>query len=166
MRKKLSVGAALAALIALAAVLAPAAMSGGGDGDHRGFKVIKLTSTVAQEAEIDVAPLEQFNVGDGFAFSDDLWKRGEKIGDDGGQCTVVRIDGTMAVVNCVATFRLPGGQLTAQGLITFDESQTEEQPFTVAITGGTGKFKTAHGEVEIAPGADENTDELTFRLIR
>ena len=56
MRKKLSVGAVFAALIALAAVVAPAAMSGGGDGDHRGFKVIKLTSTVAQEGDIDVAP--------------------------------------------------------------------------------------------------------------
>jgi len=166
MRKKLSVGAVLAALIALAAVLAPAAISGDGHGDHRGFKVIKLTSTVAQEADIDVAPLEQFNVGDGSAFSDDVWKDGEKIGDDGGQCTIVRIDGTVAVVNCVATFRLPGGQLTVQGLITFDETQSEEQPFTVAITGGTGQFATAHGEVYIAPGADENTDELTFRLIR
>ena len=165
MRKKLSVGAVLAALIAVAAVLAPAAISGDGHGDHRGFKVIKLTSTVAQEADIDVAPLEQFNVGDGFAFSDDLWKHGDKIGDDGGQCTVVRIDGTVAVVNCVATFRLPGGQIAVQGLINFDES-TEEQPFTVAITGGTGEFATAHGEVDIAPGADENTDELTFRLIR
>jgi hypothetical protein len=166
MRKKLSVGVALAALVVLTAVLAPAALSGGGDRDHRGYKVIELTSTVAQEGDIDVAPLEQFNVGDAFAFSDDLWKDGKKVGDDGGSCVVVRIDGTTAVVNCTATFRLPDGQITVQGLITFDESATEDPPFTVAITGGTGEFRTAHGEVRIAPGADENTDELTFRLIR
>jgi hypothetical protein len=166
MRKRLSVGALIAALAALAAVLAPAALSGDGHGDHRGYKQFEITSTVAQESETDIAPVGEFNVGDGFTFSDDLWKHGKLIGDDGGSCVVVRIDGTVAVVQCVATFRLPGGQISAQGLITFDEAQTEEAPFTVAITGGTGEYRTAHGEVTVGPGADENTDELTFRLIR
>ena len=155
-----------AALVA-AAALAPVAVSGGSDRGHRGYRVIELTGTAAQFGDLDVAPLGTLNVGDGFAFSDDLSKRGETIGDDGGSCVVVRLEGSVGVHHCVATYRLPDGQITAQGLVTFDASAgaTADAPFTVSITGGTDAFRTAHGELHQVPSPD-GTTALTFRLIR
>jgi hypothetical protein len=38
------------------------------------------------------------------------------------------------------------------------------EPFSVAITGGTGEFRTAHGEVEVREES-ETVSELTVKLI-
>jgi hypothetical protein len=58
----------------------------------------------------------------------------------------------------VATLRLRGGQITLQGLITFNND-----PFTVAITGGTGRYRGASGEMRVRSVSD--TKEIyTVRL--
>jgi hypothetical protein len=167
MRNRYAALAALGALGAAATVVAPVALSGDGDRGHRGYRVIELSSTPAQFAELELAPAETLDVGDGFAFSDDLWHHGEKIGDDGGSCVVVRIEGTSGLHHCVATWRLPEGQITAQGLVPFDiaQGETADAPFTVAVTGGTGAFRTARGELDVVPAPD-GSQAITFRLIR
>lgn len=50
---------------------------------------------------------------------------------------------------CVATLSLPEGQLTAQGLATLAEPG--DHPVTLAITGGTGAYRTAHGQIRVVP---------------
>jgi hypothetical protein len=62
----------------------------------------------------------------------------------------------------VVTVSLPEGQLTAQGLATVTE--TSPQPFTLAITGGTGAYRTAHGQLQVAP-ASETERHYTLTLI-
>ena len=62
---------------------------------------------------------------------------------------------------CLATLSLPEGQLTAQGLTTLNESG---QPFTLAITGGTGAYRTAHGQIRIAP-VSETESHYTLTVI-
>ena len=62
---------------------------------------------------------------------------------------------------CVATLSLPRGQITAQGLV----DRTGPVPITVAITGGTGAYRTAHGEVETSGPNDAGDEPLTLKLI-
>jgi hypothetical protein len=163
MPKKVLAVAGLGALAA-AAAFAPAAVSGDSDQALRADRVIHVTETIVQFGDIAVPPAHELNVGDAFAFSADLFRSGEKIGDDGATCVVVRVDGPVGVHHCIATYRLPDGQLTVQGLITFDTTQgTADAPFTVAVTGGTGAYRRAHGTLHDEPG--DTTSELTFRLI-
>ncbi|MFG3037075.1 hypothetical protein ACGFYZ_09250 [Streptomyces sp. NPDC048330] len=98
-------------------------------------------------------------VGDVFTVADDLYrtKGGSTVGRDGVTCAVVRVSGTQADVNCVGTFVLnggPGGQLTAQALVTFDTSAESPAAYDVAITGGTGDFTQARGYVRTTPDGD------------
>ncbi len=56
------------------------------------------------------------------------------------------------------------GQLTAQGLLDYGPDFASEGPFKLAITGGTGRYKTAHGQVRVIDRPE--SDSVTFRIIR
>ncbi|MEV6331725.1 hypothetical protein [Streptomyces sp. NPDC051909] len=108
-------------------------------------------------------------VGDTFTFADDLYKTkgGDKVGRDGVICAVVRTSGEQSDANCVGTFVLnggPGGQLTAQALTTFDVSDQAPSAFDLAVTGGTGDFKNAHGFIRVTPDGDY--ERMEFHLTR
>ena len=47
---------------------------------------------------------------------------------------------------------LPGGQITSQGYVTSDE--IERVPFKQAITGGTGAYIGAKGELTVDEAGD------------
>lgn len=67
--------------------------------------------------------------------------------------------------HCNGINSLPGGQITAAGLVSY--GSTEEfraEPYFFAITGGTGKYRTAHGEIKIQERSPTEA-ELTFRII-
>ena len=49
---------------------------------------------------------------------------------------------------CVATLKLRRGQITLQGLIEV-QGEDDPGPFTVAITGGTGRYKAAGGKAVV-----------------
>jgi allene oxide cyclase-like protein len=131
--------------------------------DDDGTKVELIAKTV-QEAEIDVAPTGEFGIGDGFVFAEDLFDGSKKVGEDGGQCTVVRfIEETQPVtLQCLVTVSLPKGHLTVQGFITF-VGEDDDSVSVLAVTGGTGAYMTARGEVKVEPGENEN--HLTFSLV-
>ena len=56
---------------------------------------------------------------------------------------------------CAATVSLPEGQLTVQGPATLTE--TGNQPFMLAITGGTGAYRTARGRPRSPRSAKPNS---------
>jgi hypothetical protein len=87
------------------------------------------------------------SLGDEFIFSDVLKQNGERVGHDGGVCTVTSITSAEAEAHCVVTLSLAGGQIALQGLVPFSEEPPP--PFTVAVTGGTGQYEGATGEVHI-----------------
>jgi hypothetical protein len=170
MRTKLMLGAALAILLAAASV--PLAFAGGDKdrhGHHHGHhvRIIDLTTTVLQDADVDLGDPGP-SVGDRFVFSDTVFRDGEEVGIDGGECVIVQFtpgadpegEPEAATAQCVATVSLPEGQITAQGLVDF----TTTDPFTIAITGGTGKYRTAHGEVEVSEESEE-VDRLRLKVI-
>jgi hypothetical protein len=168
MRRKLIVGTVLALVVAVASVPLAFARSGSHpDGRDRAVQNIHLTTKVLQSADLDLGDPGP-SVGDRFVFSDEVFLDGEKVGMDGGECVIVLFQpgpdpqGEPAAVSaqCVATVMLPDGQITAQGLVDF----TQTEPFTIAVTGGTGKYRTAHGEVTVTEESEE-VGVLDIRLI-
>ena len=81
MHRKLIVGAVLALVVAVASVpLAFADEGPGGDDGHDGdVTVLKVTTRVLQEADVDVPPSGE-SVGDRFVFSDEVFKGDKKVG--------------------------------------------------------------------------------------
>jgi hypothetical protein len=84
--------------------------------------------------------------------ADFLYRRGtdEKVGTYSGDCLLTLLAGPE--VECDLTFNLSDGIVTAEGPLNFSE-----QSGALAITGGTGKYKTAHGQIKF-----ETTDTGTF----
>jgi hypothetical protein len=161
---------ALALTIGVVSLVATAA---GAKKHGKKVQILNLTTRTDQEADLDLGPSGP-SVGDRFVFSDNVFRGDTQIGTDGGECVVVWLEPnpvpegqepTSARVNCVATFRLPKGQLTVQGLVTFSEQAGNR--FTVAITGGTRAYRTAHGQATITSSDDEDApDGLRLKIIR
>jgi hypothetical protein len=152
MRMRLSIVAVVAVILAIGGVtLASASSDEGSSDDHS--QVIKLFAVTVQQADIDLGATGE-SLGDRFVFADDVYreKGGEKVGHDGGECTVVRLDAEArtATVQCVVSLSLDDkGQITVQGLATFSETQTSAPPLTFPVTGGSGDFKGVDGEVTV-----------------
>ena len=160
MTRKLRFGTVAVLLFALLGTGASA--SGSRDKDDDDIKIIRVTEIIVQEAEIDLGEPGD-SLGDQFVFSADLFRAGKKVGIDGGVCTIVRLEPMVSATSqCVATAELPKGQITVQGLLTFD-AETEGEPSRLAITGGTGKYRTAQGELIIT--GSETESQLTFKII-
>jgi hypothetical protein len=133
---------------------------------HR--EVIKVFALTVQFKMIDLGD-PGFSLGDEAVFSDNLLtsKNGSMVGFDGGVCTVVRVTDATAgtgTLQCPVTFSLSNGQIATQGLVQLTNGGfTGTQ--TAAITGGTGHFRQAQGEVavEFLTSTEAN---ITFFLSR
>jgi len=97
------------------------------------------------------------SVGDADAYTADFFARGKKVGLDGGTCMLVRLP---AWFHCVATNKLPKGDLTVQFL--HDYSVTGSGRF--AITGGTRAYRGASGVVVFVDRPAPKRDDVTFRF--
>jgi hypothetical protein len=171
MPQKLILSAILALLLAVASVSLAFAGGGGSNGDKNGddVRILEVTTRTLQEAEVDSPPAGD-SVGDRFVFSEAVFRDGERVGMTGGDCVLVlfRPGGDPAgepetfLAQCLATVSLPQGQITVQGLVDF--ARPGGGPFTLAVTGGTGAYRTAHGEVEITEESAQ-VDRLKFELI-
>jgi hypothetical protein len=120
--------------------------------------VLHLTAVEVESHLVDVAPTGgPPTLGDTFVASDNLLQGGRRVGVAGIVCIVVRVQHPPFAFQCQATARIGSDQLTAQGLV-FD------QPSSVfAITGGTGRWRNAGGQVvsrEVSP----TRSELTFYI--
>ncbi|MEU0598453.1 hypothetical protein ABZ484_09400 [Streptomyces sp. NPDC006393] len=163
----LGTATALVALLACAPVEA-AATDTGSTHAKGADRVITLIGVLRQQSRFPVnpggVPAAQ---GDRTVVRSDLYdKNRKKVGETGGTCTTTRTTGGGAEV-CVVTYTLPGGQLTAQGMVfgilTNGRPTLPPPPFDNAITGGTGVFDRAHGQVHaetIAPSTRRFTIDL------
>ena len=155
MSRKLHTVAALALLLIAAGVMAAGAASGSSSRDDRGGQVIRLHTKQIRQGFVDHGD-PGFSVDDQFVFSNDLYKNGVKVGEDGGTCTVTRIASGPATLHCLGTNSLPGGQISAQGFASPGE------PFVLAITGGTGRYLGARGQVF---GENTSPTEMNLRIV-
>lgn len=168
MGRRIKSGLPVALLLAVASIVVASASSsptssGENDDDH--VEVIRATGVLVSEAflDLDGSGDQNVTVGDQAVFTSDLVRNGKKIGLDGGFCTLVRLP---ALFQCVGTNHLPGGQLTVTGLLDYGPEFANQGPFHLAITGGTGRYKDAHGQVVLIDRAPPARDSITFRIIR
>jgi hypothetical protein len=156
MNRKLQAVAAIALLTIAGGVMAAGAASDTNSDDGEDGRVIHLTTKQVHQGFIDHgAP--GLSVDDEFVFSNDLYQNGAKVGEDGGTCAVTRIaSGEAVTLHCVGTNSLQGGQISVQGLAAPGE------PFELAITGGTGRYRKARGQVF---GENTSPTEMSIKLV-
>jgi uncharacterized Zn-binding protein involved in type VI secretion len=136
--------------LAATALAVPGAAAANGGGQQA--QTLKLIARETESQFLDLGP-SGLGAGDQFTFADALSRDGRPVGVDGGSCTITSVDSYDAfTANCVATLRLRGGQIAVQGLVSFADNGM--RPFTVAITGGTGAYRGASGEMDIRPVTD------------
>jgi hypothetical protein len=105
------------------------------------------------------------SLGDRIIFTSDLFdEAGNKVGSDGADCVVVRIDpgaplSEQQVVQCTVTVELADGQITFQGLARGTEN-------LFAVTGGTGAYRAARGEAYVRDRIPLQVADVTIRLFR
>lgn len=132
------------ALLAIALILGNFTLTSANASDDD--DVIRLLSKTVVDEYMDLGATGE-SVGDQLVFSDDLYMDGDLVGTLDGTCTFTRVVvNVSAMVNCTVTLTLPDGQITLQGAIRFEETTDR---FTVAITGGTGDYNEAQGEVKV-----------------
>jgi hypothetical protein len=97
------------------------------------------------------------SIGDEDVFTADFYIGDTKVGIDGGVCKLVR---QPSFYHCIATNSFAKGDLTVQFLADF----TQTAPGHFAITGGTGAYRGASGEVTFVDHPDPQRDDVTFRF--
>jgi hypothetical protein len=148
MFKKAILGVGIVLVLAAAGVTVAAASSSSTDANKHRAQTIQLVAKQTNSTLLVLAASGHGPVGNQFLSTDDLYRQGRKVGDDATACQFMADLGQAGGrFQCLATLSLPEGQLTAQGLVTLTE--TGGQPVTLAITGGTGAYRTAHGQARI-----------------
>ena len=162
MRKLALTATAAALVLTLAGVMAASATSQAAEPSTA--KTTTLTFHVVFSPFAPIAannerdPNSPFALGDEIVFHDQLYANGKRVGDELGSCVAVSLAPQLSA-NCSVVFRLPGGNLTGQ----FVAVQGPE-PREIAVTGGTGRYRSAGGEgtlVEFGNG----TGRLTLRVL-
>jgi hypothetical protein len=157
--RKLRLYAAVFATVALGMLLAGTGVAAAHGKDK---KTLRIVATEIQSEILDLGDPGP-SLGDEFVFSERLFITGEEVGESGGVCTVTKASPPYDVltVQCVITLSLERGQITLQGLLEV-QGVDDPGPFTVAITGGTGKYRGAGGEAVIRQGPERTVYKLRF----
>lgn len=135
------------AFLAVALLLGSFTLTSASASDDHG-DTIRLMAESVSATEVDLGEAG-FSTGDQLVFSDDLFWRGELVGSLDGVCTVTRLDEAAETETdlCVVTATLPKGQISVQGAIMFDADF--DGRLKLGITGGTGRYDDAAGEVKV-----------------
>ena len=156
MGKRLGALGAVIAVLALAVGIAlPAA---GSTGNAAQDQTIRVTAVTTEQKLLDLGG-PGFALGNEIVFSQKLLQGANQVGHDGSVCTEVSVARQEA--QCIATYSFPGGQITAQALVIFGSTA----PYDGSITGGTGKYEGAKGELHVQ-NVSPTEGILTFHLER
>lgn len=146
-----------AGLVAAVAVGAAVVSPGWSQSDAISSRTLTLVGRESASAFLDHGRDGTPSVGDEFVSAQRLLRRGRVAGSSGGACQVVapapgRDRNTF---HCALALRLHNGQIALDGLATFGEQGP--QPATMAITGGTGDYRSAGGQATIEERAGGET---------
>jgi hypothetical protein len=166
MHRKLILSVMLALL--LGATGASLAFGGQTPGDSHKQPVMLVTLTHTNQTDFDLGAPGP-SVGDRFIVFGDAVRSGAPGGTGGYECVTMLFrpgpsptaEPAALTDQCSATLSLPEGQITAQGLV----NRAGPIPVTIAITGGTGAYRAAHGEIETSGPNQAGDEPLTVRLI-
>jgi allene oxide cyclase len=157
-----SVAAAVLIASMLAIVIAVAAWGMDGSGSHpnadaRGGRVITVIEHATTDATTDTgAPGD--SAGDVLTFANEVFDASDraKVGSDQGYC-IRTVAGTS--YECNWTTLLPDGQITVEGPF-YDTKDS-----TLAITGGTGRYRGARGSMELRSRENGAKFAFSFHVI-
>jgi hypothetical protein len=154
----------LAALMAVAILTAAMIASSPSEASHypSNAKDITLTGKTLAVEQVDVGAPGP-SLGDRQILTEDVYRNGKRVGTSDIECTMVRVQMPTFSAQCFNTTTLPGGQITAQGIVTSD--QLEKIPFEHAVTGGTGAYQGVGGTLTVDEAGDKPA-VLTFELSR
>ena len=144
----------------LAVVAAGAATTAHANGGYDAGRTIRLVEGhgTAQPQFVDVDGDKALSAGDVEIVKDGLDREdGSHAGDFTQVCTVVTVTGgpLTSTYECSGTIHLPNGTITQQGsFVPLKPDQLD------AISGGTGAYQAARGEIETQAEADR----ITIRL--
>ncbi|MEU9497623.1 hypothetical protein [Streptomyces sp. NPDC048196] len=144
----------------------PASAASGTSGGHYPPReeVFQLTAQQTQGSFIDVDGSSGPSQGDEFVISGNLLRGSATVGTYSEICTLTRTAPADEFdLQCAGDLALPLGQLTIQGRFTVTAAGPGN--IDLAITGGTGRYRTAHGTVHGDNVSDTET-HLTVHLIR
>jgi allene oxide cyclase len=151
MRKELI--AALAAALATAGAGGGAALAAPGVSTSRTLRLVERATT---DTTVDVAPKGD-STGDLLTFHNGLYDRRNqrRVGRDVGQC--VRVQPGRSY-DCAWTAILRGGQITVQG--PFYDTRDS----VLAITGGTGLYRRARGDMRLHARPGGASYDFVYRV--
>ena len=133
------------------------ALTAAGASAHDGGKSFELTGkSLGAPAMIDLGAPGP-STGDQQIITMDVFKDGKRVGESHVVCTVVRA----GIAQCDNVTNLPGGQIATSGVVTAE--QEEQSPFTQAITGGTGAYRNAQGQLTVFEAGPQPAT-LTFQI--
>ena len=153
----------VAASIAATAILGSAATaaSSGSSRPERKDQILKVNRDAGHDFFIDVdrsatpdKPAPD-SVGDQTVFNAKFLVGNDQVGREGGACTLVQLP---SIYHCNATDWFDKGQLTVQFIGDFSSKEAGH----FAITGGTGAYRGARGEVTYV--AKPDGADVTFRF--
>jgi len=139
-------------------------MAGPATADAKGKRALRIVATEIQSEFLDFGAPGP-SLGDELVFSERLKRKGRSTGVSGVVCTVTKVGVPYEelMFHCVGTLKLKRGQITLQGLITV-QGEDDPGPFTVAITGGTGRYKGAGGKAVVRDvSATKSVYKLYFK---
>lgn len=122
-------------------------------------EVIELQVQNTQYAALDLGPAG-LSLGDMDVYSGNAIQDGRQVGQGGGSCQTLHVDGDRVLMQCVITMELERGSVTMQSTWTRGAS-----PLDMAITGGTGEYRNARGTVRFWDIATPN-ERVRAEVIR
>jgi hypothetical protein len=168
MRKLALTSAATALVLALAGVVAISAASQAAEPDAHKPKTLTFDVVFSPFTPIAANnvrdPNSPFALGDEIVFHDQLFTGGKRVGDDLGSCVIASITSQELAANCSLVIRLQGGNLTGQFVAVQGPAPRE-----IALTGGTGRYRTAGGKgtlVEFGNGRGRMTLQVLNLVAR
>jgi hypothetical protein len=152
-----TLGAAVAAFAMAIGLLAPA-------GADKRYETVTLRfAEIAGDNDRLLVDVDGPNVtvGDYFVFFNPIFDRSltKRVGRATGDCLLLEVaEEAPAVVECDLTYDLPGGTIAVKGVFDLGRRRNE-----FAVTGGTDRYRTAHGELQLVQG--EKGLLFTFKLL-
>jgi hypothetical protein len=144
---------------AVAAGVAFADHGGRGHGSrHHGGKVVYVIEHATTDAVTNNDGRATDSVGDILTFTNEVFDKqnSHKVGSDQGYCVRMVVGQSW---ECVLTTLLPRGQITVEG--PFYDTRDS----VLAITGGTGAYANARGQMELKSRAGGTEFAFIFHLI-